>query len=559
MTYSLVESIFNPAVIKAENSTLQRPSAWFLDWFHGGRHTATGEQIDSHRAMALPEYFDALRIISEDIGKLPFTIFERLSPRGRQAIRDHPATVLIELMPNDEMTPITFKETLGHWALGWGNGYAEIVRRSDGIPVALHPIHPSRVRIKRDKSMKIFYEVRGAVTERNGRHAEGVTLRPENMLHIHGLGNGLEGYSILHFAAESLSIGLAAQTFGAAFFGNGTTLSGVLTHPEKLSPEAIENLRNSWTDLHGGAHNASRPAILEEGMKYERLGIPPEEAQFLLTREFSVTTVARWFRIPPHKLADLIRATFDNITEQNIEYVNDTLTPWAVRWEQEIERKLLMPDERMNLFAKFNFFELLRGDPKTRMEVNRGKFNTASITPNEIREEEGRNPDPSPAADKLYLQSNTLPIDSMEEMVQQNKTTRTNFSTILEAQTPIINDMAKRVLRIWVKATSRAVKKYENKTELKSWLVEFFDKQKEHFVELFEPIINATLQMRLDLNEGDVHQVFTEGIASEICAGALMRLFAEIESGDIVATLETWEQVHSGSITSKIVKLFEGE
>jgi HK97 family phage portal protein len=385
-------------------SDLQTPSAWLLSWASGMR-TSAGIAVGPVTAMTLPIYYACLRNISEDVGKLPLHTYRRMA-RGKERAVDHPAYALLHDAPNPDMSAMTFRETLTHHALAWGNGYAQILW--DGRTVeSLWPIHPSRVQVRRDDDGRLVYDVYGGELTLPGGSRAGIRrLRQENVLHIKGLGaEGTEGYSVLRLAAESLGMTLAAQTFGATFFGNGTTIGAILTHPNTLSEKATQRLRESWQTIYGGPGNANKMAILEEGMKYERLGIPPEEAQFLETRQFQVEEVCRWFRMPKSKIHDLTDSTYSNMEQQNLEYVPDTLMPWLVRWEQELKRKLFVDEPAY--FAEHAVQGLLRGDQAARASFYKDLFGVGAISPNDIRELENMN-SLGPQGDQYFVASNNF-------------------------------------------------------------------------------------------------------------------------------------------------------
>ena len=383
-------------------SDLRHPTAWLTNWALGGV-TQAGIRVNPQSAMGLSTYYACIRAISEDVGKLPLLTYQRLEPRGKKRLPDHWAYPLLHDAPNADMTAMTFREVLTHHALGWGNGYAEIVRRGDGIPGALYPIHPSRVHLQRDAQGRLVYDVYGndGIYAAAGISAQAIRLQQDDVLHIKGLGSdGYTGYSIVQLAAESLGLTLAAQTFGAAFFGGGAALGGVLEHPGKLGDTAKVYLRESWQQLYGGPFNAGKTAILEEGLKYTRLGIPPEEAQFLETRTFQVPEICRWLRVPPHKVQHLDNAHYTNIEHQNLEYITDTLMPWFVRWEGELRRKLFADEP--DIFAEHLILGLLRGDQAARSQYYKTRFELGTLSPNDIRELENENPITADEGGEMY-------------------------------------------------------------------------------------------------------------------------------------------------------------
>jgi HK97 family phage portal protein len=208
------------------------------------------------------------------------------------------------------------------------------------------------------------------------------------MIHVCGLSfDGMVGISPIKAARETFGIGLAANQFGAQFFGNGANVGGVLTHPGRLSDEAYTRIRNSWANSYGGLGNAHKTAILEEGMKIERMTIPPDQAQFLQTRVFQVEEVARWFLIPPHMIGDLKNsATRANVEEQGIQFVRNTIRPYAVRWEEEFTLKLFGLESPF--FVEFNLEGLLRGDIKSRYDAYAVGRQWGWLSVNDIRKKE---------------------------------------------------------------------------------------------------------------------------------------------------------------------------
>ena len=399
-------SILVPLSTAQDLSDIQHPTAWLKDAWIGRRSTA-GIAVSPTAALSLSAYFACLRNISEDVGKLPLLTY-RQQDRGKELAKNHPLFAILYLQANDYMSAMTFRETLTHHAMGWGNGYAEIVRDGDGTPTELYPIHPSRVRITNTEEFGVMYNVYIASTFSGGMipHESAIAIPAANMLHIRGLGaEGLYGYSIAELAAESLGLSLSAEMFGTSFFANGLSSSGVLEYAGELSEEAQKKLRISFTETYSGPANTGKPLILEDGMTWKAMGIPPEQAQFLATRVFQVQEIARWFRMPPHKIQDLSEATYSNIEYQNIEYVTDTLAPWLVRWEQEIKRKLFGLDSPY--YAKHVVQSLLRGDHQARAKFYETMFKIAALNANEIRELEDMNPI-GDDGDEYFVQANNL-------------------------------------------------------------------------------------------------------------------------------------------------------
>jgi HK97 family phage portal protein len=352
--------------------------------------TNAGVAVSNESALHISTVFACIRNISEDVAKIPIKVYRHIE-NGKERLVNHRLHYMLNYQPNSEMTSMDFRQTLTAHCLGWGNGYAEIQRDVLDNPVYLWPIHPSKVKAIRRDTGEIMYEV----LREDGQIS---LLRPESMLHVRGLGeDGIVGHNVVRFARESLGLAKAAETFGATYFGNNTVMGGILRHPAQLSEAAQSRLKTSIERKHQGSENAHRLLVLEEGMEWLKTVIPPEESQFLETRQFSVPEICRWFRMPPHKVADLQRATFSNIEHQDLEYVKDCLTAWIKRWEQSIWWRLLSEDERrQGVYAEHTVEGLLRGDIASRYsayQVALGNNNNPGfMTVNEVRALENLNP-----------------------------------------------------------------------------------------------------------------------------------------------------------------------
>lgn len=357
---------------------------------------ASGVAVDEQTALRYGAVYCCVRVISEAIAVMPWHVMARQG-NTRSRLETHPADWLLHVAPSEEMTAGTFRETLLSWALTWGNGYAEIERDGSLRPIALWPVEPDRVNPARDERGRLVYEISNGVTGKT-------TLAARDMFHLHGLGwNGLKGYSPIELARESIGLGLATEKFGAAFFGNGATPGGVIEAPEtfELSPDAKKIMLAEFDSIHKGVANAHKTAYLDGGMKYKALTVPPETAQFLETRQFQVLEICRWFKVPPHKLYELGRATYNNVEQQQIEFLTETLVPWITRLEQEADAKLLGPYQRGRIYSKLKPEALLRGDLKSRYDAYAVGKQWGWLSTNDIRALEDM--DPIPEGGDIYL------------------------------------------------------------------------------------------------------------------------------------------------------------
>ena len=361
-------------------------------WLQGlwGAKTKSGVSINESSAMTISAYWNGVNIISGAVGMLPFKLFRREPDGGRQLAPLHPTSRLIEFRANPYMDALTFQETLQGHLLGWGNAYAEIERDGSGQAINLWPLSPKNVRPvvegpeNNPQERVIAYKVIDGGREK--------TISFDNMFHLKGLSpDGLQGYSVIHVARESLGIAKATEDYGAVFFKNNATPPAVLEHPGKLGDKSKKHLKKSVDDEHAGLENQHKLMILEEGMKLHTIGLPPQDAQLLASRQFSVIEIARWIDIPPHMLKSLEGATFSNIEHQGIEFVVWTLTKWLSRWETEVDAKLLTERDRALYFSRFSTAALLRGDTKSRYDAYRVAINSGWLNRNQARAFEDMN------------------------------------------------------------------------------------------------------------------------------------------------------------------------
>lgn len=395
-----------------KRSSLSNPDSWLTNWFGGGRGSATGINVTEMKALQSTAVFACVKILSETLASLPLHVYQRLPEGGKARAPNHYLYTILHDISNDEMTSFTLRETLmGHLAL-WGNAYAEIDWNESGEINGLWPLRPDKTKPRRDTVTKqMMYDV-------HLPDGQMVTLPAYRVLHIHGFSiDGLVGLNPIDYARESVALSLATQEYGAAFFGNGATPSGVLEHLGVLGETGRENLRDSMTEMHQGLNKAHRLMILEEGMTYKQIGIPPDTAQYLETRKFQVTDIARFYRIPPHMIADLERSTNNNIEHQGIEFVVHTIRPWLVRWEQTMLHKLFLPSERKKgFYIEFNVDGLLRGDYKSRQEGLRIARDSGIITRNEWRAMENMNPLTEDQINDTWRPVNMVPGDTPVDM-----------------------------------------------------------------------------------------------------------------------------------------------
>lgn len=372
------------------------PDPWLVAAF-GGPETATGIRVTADTAMRFTAVYAAVRILAETIATLPLIVYRRTENDGKERATDYFLYRLLHDQPNEEQTSVEFREMLqGHLALR-GNAYAQIDRKM-GQPARLVPLHPDRVEAERSKNGDLVYRI----SPDSGSPYLLSQMRGE-IMHIRALSSdGVTGLNPIELFREAIGLGLAYEEYSGRLFGNGANINGVLETPQAMSNEALARFRTLWQQNYGGVGNAGKTAILEQGMKWQAIGIAPKDAEFIISRKFQITEIARIFRVPPHMLADLERATFSNIEHQSLEFIRDTIRPWLVRWEQALTRDLIPAEDRDNYFVEFLIDGLMRGDLKSRYDSYAIGRNNGWLSANDIRRLENMNPLPPEQGD-VYL------------------------------------------------------------------------------------------------------------------------------------------------------------
>ncbi len=405
----ILQRIEQRATIEDPTTPLSSATALLLDAF-GGTKTEAGVAVTPQRALTLPAVWSCVNIIASSIASLPLHVYERLEPRGKRRAPEHPLYRLLHDAPNDQMDSLTFFEVLTAHLLTWGNAYAEIEFNGAGTAIGLWPLLPDRTKPERKNGVKHF------VVSNSGMEA--ITLPAWKVLHVAGLGfDGLRGYSPAAMLKQSLSVGMAAETFAAKFYGSGLNPGTVLMHPQRLSPEAQARLRAEM-EAHTGLSRAQRVMVLEEGLKLEKLGIPPDDAQFLESRLFQVRDVARIYRVPRYMLADNEGgASYASVEAQGIDFVRHTLRTWLVRWERALNLQVIDEAERDSYFAEFNVDGLQRGDLPSRTASYAVLRQWGLLSYNDYAENENENPDPTPYGDMKLVPLNMVPAGMLEQIV----------------------------------------------------------------------------------------------------------------------------------------------
>jgi HK97 family phage portal protein len=369
--------------IRAEAGSDGDRSPWSSFWFEPVPYRHNGP-VTPDTAMQLTAVYSCVRVLAESVACLPFVLQRESDDGAKTKVKDHWLYRLLAKRPNNWQNPFEFREMMqGHAALR-GNAYSVIVGNPSGEVTDLLPVNPNRVRVEMLSDINYRYQIKN-------RDGTETPVNREGMFHLRGLsGDGIVGYNPIEAARRSISAGLAAQDYGMRFFQNDARPGGWIEYPGQFKDdEQRRKFRESWQAQQAGA-NRSKTGILEYGMKFHEVGITNEDSQFIETRKFSIAEIARLFRIPPHMIGDLEKATFSNIEQQSLEFVIHTLTPWLVRWEQAIESTFLDPEEELGV--EFPTLSLLRGDAAARATYYHNGILDGWLTRNEARLAENRNP-----------------------------------------------------------------------------------------------------------------------------------------------------------------------
>jgi HK97 family phage portal protein len=380
----------------------------------GGMPAWSGEPVSLETALNHSVVWACNRLISETQGATPLVMLQRKGGAKRLA-EDKPMYNALQNAPNDEMSAMSFQETrTSHCALQ-GNGYAHIIRRSgSGEAIELHPLDPGQVRVDREKTGKrrLVYIIKHGIGGIAGNNETTYAVdpgKPQDILHIRGLGwDGLRGYSVLTMARQSIGTSLSVERNVARFYANGGRVPYLIEMAKKFATDQeFDRFRADFEKTYAEPHKVP---ILDPNMTYKQIGLSAVDSQMLETRLFDIHEICRWFLVSPHLVGDLSRATFSNIEQLALEFVKITMQPWFTRWEQDMWRCVLTPEEKaQGYYFKHNTNELLRGDFLTRMQGYSIMLQNAVANPNEVRDLEDWNP--YKGGDNYHYQLNMQPAN----------------------------------------------------------------------------------------------------------------------------------------------------
>jgi HK97 family phage portal protein len=369
------------------------------------RKTTANIPVNETKALGIGAYMSCLKVLGETMASMDLEVVERIG-KATKANTKHPNYWLLHAEPSPYYNRFEWVQSTVWWAASWGNGYSKIKRDRFGNAVELQILPEYDVTPKITERGKLYYE-----WDDNGRIE---IILAENMFHLKNIGNNaMMGLSTVDMQREAVANALAKQQHEGAFYANGAKASGVLMMPGNMGPKEQENVKKSFNKETEGTRNRFKTLILEEGVKYQQLTIPNNDAQFLQSKQFDRSEIAGWFRIPPHMIGDLSSSNYSNMDAQDRSFAKQVAVPWAERFQQELDRKLLFDDERGRITHRFNLDDLIKGDIKTRYEVYATGIQWGILRPTEPREQEGWEMEKTESIDKFFMNSTMQPVETL--------------------------------------------------------------------------------------------------------------------------------------------------
>jgi len=506
-------------------SGFSNPAAWLVDSL-ATQKSLSGVNVDETTALNASCVWDAVQVLANTVATLPRHVYERTPDGGRIKAVDHPAYSTIHSRPNPKMTAFSFFHSSMVDLLLNGNCYALVARSRNGKAIQLYRLQASRVTPRWGPDEQIIYEVRNDANEK-------LIYQADEIVHIPGLGfDGIAGRSVLSHARESIGTAIAAEKYAGATFGNQALPTIFLKHPGRLNEEGRRNLRSSLERMHKGVEKAGKFGLLEEGLDVSTIQINHRDLQFLETRQFSVIEIARWFNLPPHKLKDLSRATYSNITEQEMMFITDSVLPWLRRFEEVLSWRLLGDQWPRRYYIEWAVQGRLRGTTPERYQAYATARQWGWLSVNDIRELENLNPveggdeylvpmNMRPAGEELAAPEPEAQPEVPEEGDQNNESERYDSlrQSITEAFVPTLADPISRMLRKEKRAIAKAVKR----NDFAHWLDEFYEDQERYVRAAVGPVIDSyVIAIYSTFDLGDPPDSLAE-LAGEIAADIARR------------------------------------
>ncbi|MCP4897602.1 MAG: phage portal protein [bacterium] len=463
--------------LRASEGTLKNPSRWLQDWFGGGALTKAGTRVTEANALKLWAAHACVNLLSRTVGQLGCITYERLMPRGRNRAHDHYNYEKLHLRPNPEMSAVSFFRTLTAHRETWGNSYGLMDVDGRGRITAIWPVAPHRVHPERAPNTKAL---RYRVTLPNGQDQ---FVPPELMLHVPGLGyDGVVGYNRIEMARELLGKGFALEEFTSRFFSQGTHAGLVISHDQNLGQEGRESLEKSLATDYAGLGKSHKILLLEESMKVEKVGFPPQQSQFIETQELTLRQICGFWSVPPYMLGLQDKEPKASTEQKGLEFLVYTMGALLVAWEQEINWKMYTPAERRRYYSEFLVDSILRATIKERFEAYKTARYGGWMDGNEIRERENLNP--REGLDEPWMPVNMIPASLAETYLltakgNPDKTERSALpaDTLRDQYLPLLEERLGTLVRrevADVKSAARKMLAEDGDSTFRSWLDDYY-------------------------------------------------------------------------------------
>jgi HK97 family phage portal protein len=460
--------------IKEIRSSLANPEKWLSDWFAGGIETNAGVRVDEGTAMNFATVFNAVTIISGIVMSLPFQLFHRVSNDERERAFNHPAEKFGSLKVNSRgMTASRFRQTAQCHLCLHGNFYAQKIYNRAWELIELYVMRPDKMKVESKQGIVTY-----TYTKTDGTQ---YPMRDWEVLHVPGLGyDGIMGYPVISLARESIGLGMAMEEYQARFYGSGTHPGVVVKHPGIMKDKTREQLKKDLTEKYSGLGKTHKLLVLEDDMDIAPLDMKLVDAEFLASKKFSVSEIARWFNLPEHMLKNMERAIQSNVEQMWMEFIPVSMAPWFTVWKDEFGSQVL-EDDWGEYYYEFITDALLRGDTLSRYEAYSKAIMNTMMKPNEARRRENLPTDPS--GDTLFVPTNMVPI-GMAGNIPAKQTTRDSRELIM----PVLEDVAGRICRILSEEMkSRSKEKGSGETIIES----IFSDRDDYFKKTLKPAIGT--------------------------------------------------------------------
>ncbi len=504
------------------------------------RPTVSGEKVDYETAQTYSAWWGCVRGISESIAMLPWNAMEKDKDGQKKIAGDHHNQRLLHTQPNPEMTSFSFREVGLRETLGRGNFYSELEKNRLGETVAVWPLDNVSVTPDRDNKGNLVYDIAG-----------GPVLDAKDVFHMRGPGNGLVGMSVVEMARETISLGLAAEKFGGAIFGNGAVPSLVIQSDgsTELDRNGQKNLLKDWNRKNRGAAKRGKVEFLEKGFTVKQVSINPNDAQFLETRKFQIHEVCRWFRYPVHKLSELDRSTNNNIEAENISYVTDTLMPWIVRMESQADVSLFDIEDIGRFYNKINVNGLLRGDQAARGAFYKLMWSMGAFSTNDLLGFEDMNH--VEGGDARFIPMNMAllseAIKNGNSAKQKGGGKNPSQRNLSNSQFRLFQGIAKRFVSVETNRLSAIV----NRGSFKEDAIKFYSSHTDNMVHALSPATGVALES-IGKSSNDADKI-TALLVKDIVLDSADSAQVSVGRGEFAKLMASWNSMKPEKIAEKFI------